>query len=93
MVDVTWTEQALADLEAVCRSMAHDALRYTEVFVMLQMQTLEKMPSAETRDLLGYASSPLSRRAARWTQFSFYRLLGYAGALNLPSSPKSNPLP
>jgi hypothetical protein len=42
--------------------MAHDALRYTEVFVMLQMQTLEKMPSAETRDLLGYASSPLSRR-------------------------------
>jgi hypothetical protein len=29
---------------------------------------------------------------ARWTQFSFYRLLGYAGVLNLPSSPKSNPL-
>jgi hypothetical protein len=30
---------------------------------------------------------------ARWTQFSFYRLLGYAGALNLPRSPKSHPLP
>src|SRR5438093_2585208 len=35
----------------------------------------------------------LSLRADRWTQFSFYRLLGYAGALNLHSSPKSNPLP
>ena len=29
MVDVTWTDQALADLEATCRYMAHDALRYT----------------------------------------------------------------
>ena len=44
---VTWTDQALADLEAICRSMAHDALRYMEVCVMLQMPTLEKMPGTE----------------------------------------------
>lgn len=32
MAKVTWTEQALEDLEAICLFIARDALRYAELF-------------------------------------------------------------
>jgi plasmid stabilization system protein ParE len=32
MADITWTEQALADVEAVCLYIARDAPRYAELF-------------------------------------------------------------
>jgi plasmid stabilization system protein ParE len=43
MADITWTEQALADVEAVCLYIARDAPRYTELFARRVFQTTDRL--------------------------------------------------
>ncbi len=43
MADITWTDQALADLEAVCLYMARDAPRYAELFARRVFQVTGRL--------------------------------------------------
>ena len=43
MADITWTDQALADVEAVCLYIARDAPRYAELFARRVFQTTDRL--------------------------------------------------
>lgn len=43
MASVTWTEQALDDLEAVCLFIARDSPRYAELFAMRVFQATDRL--------------------------------------------------
>ena len=43
MADVTWTDQALEDLEAVCLYIARDAPRYAEMFARRVFQATDRL--------------------------------------------------
>jgi plasmid stabilization system protein ParE len=45
MADITWTDQALADVEAVCLYIARDAPRYAELFARRIFQTTDRLVS------------------------------------------------
>jgi addiction module RelE/StbE family toxin len=47
MVKITWTDQALEDLEAICLYIARDALQYAKIFAIRAFEAtdrLEKFP-------------------------------------------------
>ena len=43
MADITWTDQALADVEAVCLYIARDAPRYAELVARRVFQTTDRL--------------------------------------------------
>jgi len=43
VADITWTDQALADVEAVCLYIARDAPRYAELFARRVFQATDRL--------------------------------------------------
>jgi len=72
VVKISWTEQALEDLEAICLFIARDAPRYAAVFtdqVFVAVDRLQKFP------LSGRVVPELEREEIREIIFKNYRII------------------
>jgi addiction module RelE/StbE family toxin len=72
MAKVTWTEQALEDLEAICLFIARDAPRYAELFADQVFKATDRL---EDFPLSGRVVPEFGREDIREIIFGNYRII------------------
>ena len=72
MAVVSWTIQALDDLNAICEFIARDAPRYAQLFAM---QAFEAVDRLETFPLSGRVVPEINKQEIREVIFGNYRIV------------------
>ncbi len=72
MVKVTWTNQALEDLDSICLFIARDSIQYAKLFVI---RTFEVTDRLEMFPKFGRVIPEINRKDIREIIFGNYRII------------------